>query len=377
MPWKEVTQMSEKKRFIDLFLTRKHTVSELSKTFGISRPTAYKYIDQFTKEGYAGLNSRNRRPHTSPHKTQPDIEELILSLRNIHPGWGGEKLRRLLMIDGITPLPSEKTIDRILKRHGLITEEESQKHKAWTRFEHENPNDLWQMDFKGHFAIAEQRCYPLTLLDDHSRFCIGVTACKDQRSDTVKAVLTEIFKKYGLPKRMTMDNGSPWGYSGNQLHTHLTAWLIHLGIYVSHSRPLHPQTQGKLERMHRTLNLELLKRFSFRSLEESQQGFDWWRKIYNEVRPHDALKLEVPASRYRRSERIYPETLPRIEYSSDFEVRKVQHGGYIHYKGKVFKIGDAFHGQAVGLKQGDDGLIEVFFCHQRVNKLDPTHPYEG
>lgn len=273
-------------------------------------------------------------------------------------------------------MPSEKTIDRILKRNGLITEEESQKHRGWIRFVHENPNDLWQMDFKGHFPTQEARCYPLTILDDHSRFCMTIKSCKDQSTNTVRSHLIEIFREYGLPKRMTMDNGSPWGYSGKQEHTTLTAWLIQLGIYVSHSRPGHPQTQGKLERFHRTLKIELLSRYKFVDLIEAQEGFDWWRDVYNTERPHAAIDNERPMDRYKVSERIYPEKMPSIEYDKSFIVRKVQHGGFIHLNGSMYRVGDAFRGQPIGIKDGDEGLLDIYFGHQRINKIDPQCPYK-
>ena len=376
MPWKEVTTMSEKLRFIDLACLPSANISALCRSFGISRKTGYKLLGRFDQEGKKGLIERNRKPHTSPNRTNPEMEEMILLVRRLHPAWGGEKLLNYLKAKGLKNLPAEKTIDRILKRHGLVTAEESEKHKAWIRFEHDNPNDLWQMDFKGYFATREHRCHPLTLLDDHSRFSLSIKACENQTTETVKKHLIEIFREYGLPKKMTMDNGSPWGYSGTQEHTILTAWLIRLGIYVNHSRPGHPQTQGKLERFHRTLKLELLNVYDFKNLVEAQEGFDWWRDIYNKERPHAALNHTVPNMRYERSKTNYPENLRPIEYDNGSDVRKVQHGGLIHFQGKVFRIGSAFHGFPVSLKEGEDGLIDVYFCHQKINKIDPQYPYK-
>jgi transposase InsO family protein len=231
------------------------------------------------------------------------------------------------------------------------------------------------MDFKGHFAVGTLSCHPLTLLDDHSRFSLSIKACPNERMLTVQEALIDVFRRYGLPQRMSMDNGPPWGYSGNLLHTQLTAWLIRLGIYVSHSRPNHPQTQGKLERFHRTLKCELLNRYSFATQEEAQAGFDEWRTLYNEVRPHEAIGFAVPAKRYQASTRSYPETLPEIEYDSSLIVRKVQQEGVISYQGKEYRIGKAFYGYPVGLKEGDeDGLMEVYFCHQKIVMIDLAHP---
>jgi len=376
MPWNEVTVMQEKCKFIAAYKCWEGTFKSLCREFGISRKTGYTYIERVEELGLEGLNERSRKPKSSPLKTPQHIEDLIVFIRILHPAWSGDKIKNYLMTNyGCNKLPSEKTIDRIIKRNGLITEEESQKHKPWIRFEHENPNDLWQMDFKGHFEVGMQRCYPLTVLDDHSRFSLLIQACDNQRSDTVKQELITLFRKYGLPVRMTMDNGSPWGYSGSQQHTSLSAWLIQLGIYVSHSRPMHPQTQGKLERFHRTLKLELLSQYSFLNLEEAQEGFDWWQKLYNEKRPHASLENKVPLSRYKASERKYPEKLPPLIYDSSMETRKVQKDGIIYFKGKEYRVGSAFSGNSVGLKNTEeDGVISVYFGHQKVIKIDLRYP---
>lgn len=367
--------MQEKERFIESYKSYEGTFKVFCQSFGISAKTGYKFIKRYKEQGLAGLKEQSRAPKSCPGKTPVEVEELIVNTRSLHPTWSGEKLKRYLEKRGHEALPTEKTIDRILKRYGLITQEESEKHTPWQRFEHENPNDLWQMDFKGHFATKQQRCHPLTLLDDHSRFSLLIKACEDERTTTVKTGLIDVFRKYGLPKRMTMDNGAPWGYSGEQNYTVLSAWLIHVGIRVSHSRPKHPQTQGKLERFHRTLKLELLNRYSFNDLQEAQEGFIVWQKMYNEERPHQAINYEVPAERYRESERVYPEKLPAVEYGHDMIVRKVQQRGVIHFQGKEYRVGDAFRGHAVGLKQNEkDGLVDVYFCHQRVVKIDLRQP---
>ena len=269
-------------------------------------------------------------------------------------------------------MPGEKTVDRILKRHGRVTLEESLKRKKFIRFEHEHPNDMWQMDFKGHFKLEDgKRCHPLTLLDDHSRFSLAIVSCDGERFDTVKPALINLFRCYGLPKRMTMDNGSPWGYSGSQNHTHLTAWLISKGIYVSHSRPYHPQTQGKLERFHRTLKAELLSRYWFDDLGHAQEGFDWWRQLYNYERPHSAIAAYSPGEAYHRSANEYLEETAPYEFDSSFEVRKVGLKGNISFQGKRYTVGEAFGGCSVGLKPTEEeGIFDVYFYHQRVVKID-------
>jgi len=309
-----------------------------------------------------------------PTKTPIKLEQLILKTRNKHPDWGGGKIRPYLLEKGYN-MPTEKTINRILKKHGRICIEESLKRKKYIRFEHEHPNDLWQMDFKGHFKLADgTRCHPLTILDDHSRFSLVIKSCAYERFDVVKQALIGVFREYGLPLRMTMDNGAPWGCSGDQKHTKLTAWLIMNGITVSHSRPRHPQTQGKLERFHRTLKLELLSRYYFDNLQHAQKGFDWWREMYNMERPHAAIENKVPTKRYKLSSREYKEKIEPYTYDTKLEIRKVGCKGSISYNGKRYTVGEAFASHHVGLKPTEeDRMIDVYFYHQRVLKIDLDH----
>jgi transposase InsO family protein len=227
------------------------------------------------------------------------------------------------------------------------------------------------MDFKGHFEAGNSRCHPLTILDDHSRYALELAACADERKDTVKARLTDVFRCYGMPERMTMDNGAPWGGEADYPYTILTAWLIRLGVRVSHSRPYHPQTQGKDERFHRTLNVEVIKHAAFRDLAHCQRRFDQWRPIYNLERPHEALGMKPPVSRYQPSPRLFPETLPAIEYAPGDIVRKVHDKGEIQYRGYVFRVGKAFYGYPVALRHtSQDGLLDVYFCQQRIAQIN-------
>src|SRR5262249_318454 len=163
--------------------------------------------------------------------------------------------------------PSVSTVTAILGRHGRIDAAESVKRQAFERFERAAPNELWQMDYKGHFTLAQGRCHPLTVIDDHSRYALGLRACRDESQPTGKGEVGGIFRRYGLPERMLMDNGPPWGAGGaGQGHTRLGVWLLELGIAVSHGRPYHPQTQGKDERFHRTLKAEAIGRRQFADL---------------------------------------------------------------------------------------------------------------
>jgi transposase InsO family protein len=263
------------------------------------------------------------------------------------------------------------TVHSILRRNGRIAEDESLKRVPFTRFEHEKPNDLWQMDFMGPITTARGRFDPLTVIDDHSRFNLCLKACPDQRRETVQDVLTQVFTRYGLPWRMTMDNGSPWGDDGLVLLTRLTAWLIRLGIGVSHSRPYHPQTQGKDERLHRTIRDELTNHVAFLDGSHLQRDFDTFQHRYNYRRPHEALHMERPADRYRPSSRSMPKKLLPLTYGEGVTTRCVDTTGKIAFRGHSLRVGRGCMGMMVGLREtaGSD-TIEVFFCDQRIALVD-------
>ena len=377
MPWKESSIMSQRQEFVMLASAENANIRQLCRRFGISPTAGYKWLGRYQSDGLAGLKDQSRRPKNSPRRSSDEVEQAVVKLRQKHPTWGGRKLRARLEALQEPEVPSASTITAILHRHQLITPEASQAHKPWRRFEHPHPNDLWQMDFKGDFALEKGRCYPLTVLDDHSRFSLGLVACGDQKTETVHAALTAIFRRYGLPYRMTMDNGAPWAiYQAKQAcYTSLTVWLLRLGIGVSHSRPHHPQTQGKDERFHRTLKLELLRDHAWRTLDECQPPFDQWRDVYNCERPHEGISLAVPVSRYQASSRPFPEILPPIEYPSTDIVRKVQESGQIKYQSRKIFVGHGFRGLHIALRSTTtDGVFDVFFCHQRIAKLDLKEP---
>lgn len=373
MPWKECTWMSERQEFIRRVGSSVATVSALSRAFSISRKTAYKWLGRYEKQGEAGLADRSRRPLRSPRRSSPAMEAAVCELRQAHPVWGGRKIHHVLRRQGLASVPAPSTITGILERNGLLLPDRRLQ-RDLLRFEAERPNELWQMDFKGHFPTLAGRCNPLTILDDHSRFNVCLAACPDQRAETVQTELTHAFRRYGLPERMLMDNGSPWGSEKAHPHTWLTAWLMRLGVSVSHGRPYHPQTQGKEERFHRTLKEEVLCPHSdWLDLREAQLAFDAWRDIYNFERPHQAIGDDFPASRYRQSPRPFPAKLPAIEYERGDEVRKVQDKGRISFRGQSFLISRAFVGERVALRPAGEGVWDVYYCCQRVAKVDLVH----
>jgi transposase InsO family protein len=374
MPWKDWTTMLQREEFVRLAQAQDVNVSSLCRRFGISRKSGYKWLERFAANGVGGLKDRSRRPHHSQSRSSDDTERRVLSARQKHPAWGCRKLRRLLLNEGNDPsgIPAPSTIGRILSRHGLIDEAESARHRAFVRFEKEQPNELWQMDFKGHVPMLDGgRCHPLTVLDDHSRYNVGLIACDNERTETVKSALIGLLERYGQPARMLCDNGGPWGSCGAERYTQLSVWLMLHGISVSHGRPYHPQTQGKDERFHRTFNVELLSRQSLRDLIDSQVHFDHWRGISNHVRPHEALGMATPVTRWRPSERAFVANPPPPEYPAGDAVRKVDGGGKLSFKGRGYKIGQAFSGQRVGLRASEvEAVMKVMLAEHEVGELD-------
>jgi transposase InsO family protein len=294
-------------------------------------------------------------------------------MRDLHPAWGARKIARCLEWDGLAP-PARSTIHEILRRHGRIKAPEHSS-KPCQRFEKEAPNLLWQMDFKGYVALANGTlCHPLTMIDDHSRYALCINACANQQGCTVQDQLSATFQRYGLPDAFFVDNGSPWGDSSGTRWTRLGVWLLKLGIDVLHSRPFHPQSRGKNERFHRTLKAEVFAMQRLRDLRDAQRAFDAWRHVYNLERPHEALDFDVPASRYRPSCRSMPDRLPETEYDSHEIVRRVPTTkDYISFKGRLWKVPQAFRGERLAIRPlTNDGQFGIFFGSRQVAIIDLT-----
>ena len=363
--------MSLRREFVLLARQPGANISALCRGFSISRKTGYKWLERPDGE------DRSRRPLQSPSRTVAAVEAQLLAARDRFPDWGARKLRRWLENSGARGLPAVSTITAILHRHARITPAASAAATPWQRFEHPAPNALWQMDFKGHVALqGGQRCHPLTVLDDHSRFNIVLRACRGEACGDVKPALQDSFRRYGLPDRISCDNGTPWGTMQREDGlTVLGAWLLRLGVCLSHARPGHPQTNGKDERFHRTLHAGLLRHRTLRDFDDAQRAFDGFRDLYNLERPHQAIGLEVPATRYRRSERAYPEVLPPIEYDPAYPVRRVDATGKISFRNRTHRIAKALVGEPVALvcDPDNDGCYTVIYCRQPVRIIDLRH----
>lgn len=370
MPWKEMELMSIREEFVQAARQAGSNIRQLCRQYHISPRTGYKWLKRYAEGGRAGLVDQSKRPQHSPRQTAERMEQLVLQKR-AETGWGGRKIAKVLHDERHPGVPHPNTITDILRRHDQLDPQEASRHSASQRFQRQGPNELWQMDYKGHFALLNGRCHPLTLLDDHSRFCIGLRACADETGMGTQAQLTDIFRRYGLPLAILCDNGSPWGSGGPRGElTWLSVWLMRLGIRVLHGRPVHPQTQGKDERFHRTLKAEVLQGAAFADLTDCQRHFDPFRDRYNLIRPHEALGMDTPAQHYQPSPLSFPEVLPVEEYDSGQTTRKVQDGGLITFRNCEFRVGRALRSHRVRIAPTEtDGTFDVFFCTSWVAQI--------
>jgi transposase InsO family protein len=367
--------MDERREFVRLAMLEDANRRELCRRFGISADVGYKWLRRW-QAGDEALAERSRRPCRSPSRTSPEAEARVLAARDRHPAWGARKLRRWLSDQGAT-VPATSTVHEILRRHGRIDPLNVSANQARERFERAAPNDLWQMDFKGWVRlVGGERCHPLTIVDDHSRYSPCLKACADQRGSTVRSHLESSFARYGLPEAIFVDNGSPWGDASNQRWPWLGVWLLKLGVDLIYSRPYHPQSRGKNERFHRSLKAEVLAQRRFRTLAEAQRAFDAWREVYNFERPHEALGLATPASRYRPSKRPMPAQPPTIAYDANEVLRTVPKSkDYISFKGRFWKVPQAFRGERLAIRPlNKDGRYGVFFASRQLITIDLTNP---
>jgi transposase InsO family protein len=380
MPWKALSVLDHRREFVRLAQSGEVSVAELCRRFGISGQTGFRLLRRSREGGEAGLADRSRRPLTSPRQVPPEMAARILELRAEHPRWGGRKLARRLADLGLREVPAPSTVTEVLRREGLIDPAEAARHKPFIRFGRDAPNDLWQIDFKGHFANGAGRCHPLTVLDDHSRYSLGILACACETLAEVQRRMTGLFRQYGLPGAILCDNGSPWGAAGHaglqpNQRTAFEVRLMRLGMATLHGRPRHPQTQGKEERFHRTLDVEVLQGRYFADLDDCQRAFNAWRPIYNEQRPHEALGLAVPASRYRPSRRAFPETLPEPEYHASDKIRRVGVHGHVQWQGQKVPLSLAFAGLDVALRPTEtDGVWSLHFMRFNLGRIDTRGP---
>lgn len=326
MPWRSKTVEKLREEFA-LSAKNRTNFSALCREFGITRKTGYKWLKRYTES--ESLADKSRTPNLIANKTPEATERLVVALRKDNPGWGAKKLKAALEREGFN-IPCVKTVNNILNRYGCIAPEESDRHKPFIRFEKEHCNDMWQTDFKGEFKMADQKyCYPLNIFDDHSRFVIKTVPCSSTANVVIPA-FRAAFCEFGMPNSVLSDNGAQ--FSGfRQGYTQFEKWLMNHDILPIHGRIKHPQTQGKIERFHRTMKDEFLKHTQIRDIADAEIQLGKWRDKYNNQRPHEALGMRCPADVYVPSGRIYSEEVNRYEYGGNYHVIKVNSWGYVRF----------------------------------------------
>jgi transposase InsO family protein len=368
MAWKAMDVQEQGVRFVVAASRREKPLTLLCAEFGISRPTGSLWIKRYDESGLAGISERSRRPHTSPAQTPWEREERVIALRLRYPDCGARKLEVVLGREGVRLTRS--TIHRILLRYDLVHDQDRHP-QAVRRFARERPNELWQMDFKGP-KNWPQAIGPLSVLDDHSRYAIALEATGKLDGDLVREQLVQAFERCGVPDAMLMDHGTPWwnwqSFSGR---THLSLWMMRQGIRLCWSGIRHPQTQGKVERFHGSLQRALDRRGGVDR--EPQAWLDAYRAEYNQVRPHEALQMRTPASVWRPSGRRYDPHPPPWEYPQDPWTLKVDCQGTIDIQGRRWRIGKTLAGERVMIQPIEDRFL-VFYCSTLVREIDPSIP---
>ena len=365
MPWKDKTVEELRKEFVEAAKTSKN-FSSLCREFGITRATGYKWVERNKQSG--SMSDRSHAPLHVPGRTPAEIEGAILRVRADNPEWGAKTILKVLENNGYTDLPCIRTANNILQRNGCISETESQKRKEFLRFQREHCNELWQIDFKGDFPLLDgTRCFPFDIIDDCSRYCLGIYP----KSNTLGVMqsMEQVFKEYGLPDAILSDNGGQFaGFKGG--YTQFERWLMDLDILPIHGRPLHPQTQGKIERFHRTMKNELLKRNTFFDLADADKHFKEWRVKYNEVRPHEAIDMHCPADVYIPSKRKYSDKVVPYEYSGLHRILKVNYKGYLRFDSKVFYLSETMIGAELELRPSEGTYASLVYRNYKIAEID-------
>lgn len=351
MPFLEVTKMEMRRKLVESVLSGRSSLSAACRSYGVSRVTGRKWLNRAKEVGVAGLAEQSRRRKTPPKQTDQEVVEALLELRKLHPTWGARKLCPVMFKESGIELPT-RTAEEILRRENLT--KPSPRSLSLNTFERSSCGMLLQMDFKG---LPVSTPYSLlTVLDDHSRYCFTFEAVRDKQGETVRSVLWELFGEHGLPDSMLMDNGDCWGSTQARMPTRFEAWLLRLGIRPIHGRPRHPQTQGKVERFHRTAALELGSLLVQPDIATVQPILRDWLTCYNWVRPHDALGGKVPGNLYQPFGRRRPAEEPAHEIPEGALSRRVDSIGWFSFGGTLYKAGRGLIGESVVLRETELGM---------------------
>jgi transposase InsO family protein len=364
MAWKAMDVHEQRVRFVVQATQKARPFSALCAEYGISRPTGYLWLRRYRELGVEGIAEQSRKPQHSPTRTDAAREQQVIRVRLRYPDWGARKLKVVLEREGLR-LP-RNTIHAILVRHDLVREQDRRR-AAVQRFERGQPNELWQMDFKGPKGWP-QPVGPLSVLDDHSRYLIALAANGSTQGEPVRQQLEQAFERCGLPEAMLMDHGTPWWSMGSTCgNTKLSLWLMRQGIRLYWSGIRHPQTQGKVERFHGSLQRALVRRGFPRR--HTQSWLDAYRWEHNHVRPHQALGMRTPATLWRPSPRRYQPKPPRWEYPQGAWVLKVDSQGKLDIGACKWRISKAFSGEWVQVVPLEQRLL-VFYCATLIRELD-------
>lgn len=366
MPWKDTTAMQQKVEFISEWSSGLYTITELCEAFEISRTTAYRLIRRFAEQGYEGLLQQSRAPGHHPNQTDADIEQAIIDLRRRHKRWGARKIWKLLQRDfNLDRIPTTVTINNIMKRNGLILPRK-RIHRVkplYPIFDPKQCNETWSADYKGKFLMRNKKyCHPLTIADSYSRFLFTAKGHYREQFATAKREFTRVFMEYGMPRQIHTDNGAPFGsVMAIQRFTKLSYWFIELGITPVFSDPGQPQQNGRHERMHRDLKAECARPPAY-DLRTQQRKLNLFVREYNEIRPHDALDLETPASRHEYSNRKFKESIDHYDYEEDLKPHYVTLNGAIRWKANYWVyMARGLAGKYIGLEELGNGIWRVYY----------------
>jgi transposase InsO family protein len=374
MPWKQTDRLKQRLLFVADFDRGHYSMTELCRRYGVSRKTGYKFLDRFDDPGPEGLHDQSRAPRTCPHRIDDTVARAIVAARKAHPSWGPRKL--LEWLSRRRPdleLPAASTAGDLLARHGLVKRRRRRSH--WVHpgapiLSTTDANDVWTADFKGHFRTTDGTyCYPLTIVDHHSRYLLDCHALPSVRMVESIPIFERLFKEVGLPRAIRTDNGAPFASTAIHGLCEMNVWWIKLGISHQRITPSSPQENGAHERMHRTLKAETT-RPPGRSLRGQQRKFDRFRDEFNTERPHEALGQKPPASRWSPSRRTYPATLPEPNYPGHFLVRFVSNCGTLRFNTWQKHLSKALAQHYIGLEEIDDGIWAIYFYNVRLGTLD-------
>jgi len=375
MGWKVSGVVEERFRFVEDYNAEDWTVAELCRHYGISRPTAYKWLERYRAAGLAGLQDRSRAPLRHPNAMSAEVQQLLLAVKSKHPYWGARKLVAHLAAQAPAQhWPAASTVGELLKQQGLTVARRKRPHSpASTQplAQADAPNRVWSIDFKGWFRTGDgQICYPLTVTDNYSRMLLRCQALRAETTVLVQPVLAAAFRQYGLPERIRSDNGTPFGSNGHTGLSALAVWWLKLGIVPERIQPGCPQQNGRHERMHLTLKHETAQPPQ-PTLRLQQRRFDAFRQEYNQQRPHEALGQRPPATRYEASPRPFPSRVPETHYDPAWRTCPISAGGKFRLNSQcLLFVSHALEGERIGLEPLDERFSRAWFQGYELGIVD-------